>query len=289
MKTRKITVYQARNINDLYYILRNIPSVSVVGGCTRIALTGQTDAEHSTAAEQSSGDIQLPEATVSIRAVQELKTITKTERYIEFGAGVTLSEILDLGEKNLPSVLFEAIKTIAAPAIRNMATIGGNVTGHTLRMTTHAPLLALDAKLEVRGAADGYMIPLSQYSKPAENTFISKIRVPIDEWDVAVFRRVGSPHSINEKTASFVFLAKTEKNILTNFRIAFSGSLIFRNRQFENMLIGSSLPLSQRWVTFMMEKAAEYLTAEDGAAEESRPLLKAQFLNLLREAFETLM
>ncbi|MDR1748126.1 MAG: FAD binding domain-containing protein [Spirochaetaceae bacterium] len=275
MKTRKATVYQAKNLNDLYYILRNIPSVSIVGGCTRIAK------------EQTGTDILLPEAAVSIRAVQELKQITKTERYIEFGAGVTLSQILDLGEKNLPAVLFEGIETIATPAIRNMGTIGGNVTGQAMRMTTYAPLLALDAKLEIRGAAESYMIPIAQYSIPGQNTFISRIRVPTDEWDVAVFRRVGCTHYINEKTASFVFLAKTEKNILTNFRVAFAGNFVFRSRQYENMLIGSSLPLSLRWINFMMEKAAEYLLSESVLypTGDSYPVLKSQFLNLLRESF----
>lgn len=43
--------------------------------------------------------IYLPEHILDLNFLPELKVISKTERYFEFGAAVTLNEILDLGKK----------------------------------------------------------------------------------------------------------------------------------------------------------------------------------------------
>lgn len=261
------TVYLAKNLPELLYLIKNIPNVAIIAGCTRIA--------HS----QITRMIIMPETSIAVRHIPELQQITKTERYIELGASVTLSQIINLGEKKVPPVLYQAIKTIACEAVRNMATIGGNIVSDDIKMTSFASLLALDAKIEIATSKDMLLMPLSKYDGIMPNMCITKIRIPLEEWDIATFIRVGDPNSISIYSGSYVFLAKTQKDVLIDVRIVFAGSFVFKSRQIENMLIGNTLPLSQKQVIYIIERISEYIT--DISAE---PIVKDQFLNALYDS-----
>ncbi len=264
MSENKSTVFHAKNISEVLYYMKNIPSLAVIAGCSGIA------------ARQCGRQISLPEFAVSIRNVPELLQIAKTERYIDFGAAVPLSQILELGAKRIPSVLYQAIRTIGTPTVRNMGTLGGNTAGVGMKMTAYAPLLALDSKLEIRTADETVMLPLSK---------------------TAGIEPIGCTSHIDENSASFVFLAKTQKNILTDLRIAFAGPFTFRNRQYENILTGTGLPVSPRAIQNMMEQAEKYLspilsgneTPEQQTQQPYSPVIIDQFMNLLRSSLQMMM
>lgn len=249
MLNKYTTIYYAATVTEVQMILRNITGVTLAAGCTEIAR------------RQTGRKLQLPSNVLSLARIPDLCTVSKTERYIEFGPSVTLETILHLGTKNIPEVLFEAIQGIANPAVRAVATLGGNIAAKGLRMTTFAPLLALDARLEIKTPLESVWIPLSRYySNTGKESsgipeFISKIRIPTESWDISLFRRLGSPRIITNRTAAFVFLVKVQKNILVDIRIAYAGKFFLRKREFENLVIGRSLPLSLKDIPILMEKA----------------------------------
>jgi len=137
----------------------------------------------------------------------------------------------------------------------------GNIAAKGQRLTTFAPLLALDARLEIRTPLEAHWVPMNRYfsntgrEPPKEPEFISKIRVPSEAWDISVFRRIGPPGTITDLTASFVFLVKAQKNLLLDIRIAWAGKFFFRKREFENLMIGRGLPLTEKDVQSLMDKA----------------------------------
>lgn len=268
MSNIKPTVFYANSLEDVFYQLKTIQGLRIVGGCTALH--------------------ELPEKMLSIHAISALSVIDKHERYIEFGAAVTLSQIMDLGDSKLPSVLYEAVKSIANPLVKNIATIGGNVCARGLKLTLYAPLLALDARLEFqRDTLATNFTPVSKFTCVSEGWLLTKIRVPIEAWDVAVFRRLGPTHVLSETTASFVFLANSQKGMLANLRIAFAGIFCFRSPELENRIIGSRLPLSDGSIKDVMTEAEKQF---DAAAGETRynPILRSQFLNLLKYSLEQL-
>ena len=57
--------------------------------------------------------------------IPELKNIFTDDEYIHIGAGCTFTDILE--HKLSPAILKEASFLLAAPAIRNLATAGGNI------------------------------------------------------------------------------------------------------------------------------------------------------------------
>jgi len=263
------TFFYAKNLNDIFYQLKNISELNIVGGCTSFV------------------NKELPEKALSIRDISELKEIDKHERYIDLGAALPLSEIEDLGEANLPRIFYEAITTIANRNVRNIATIGGNICERDFYNTLYAPLLALDARLEFMDEDDSHFQPIMRFDSIPHGMLLSKVRLPLEEWEVSVFRKLGPSESVNELSASFAFLANSQKNQISDMRIAFAGSFKFRDIDLENKLIGAHLPLSETAISnFMLEAEDAFNNAtKDELVPE---ILKRQFWNLVKYSLEQL-
>lgn len=243
-KERTKDVYFGTSLDEVLYQLRNRSNLKICGGCTYLK--------------------ELPPVSMIIRNIKEFNLIEKRERYIEIGSGVTLASIMELGEKHIPPVFYQALSSIATPLVRNIATLGGNICIEPLCGTLFAPLLAMDAKLEFRINSEILSLPMTQFSTfetgnlvPA-GSVLTKVRVPLDDWELSVFRRIGPSWTLNENCASYAFLASIQKETLMNLRIAFCGAIRLRSRELENKLIGTKLPLSPREIQDMLEAAAEY-------------------------------
>lgn len=278
MLNKSTTVYRANSITEIQTLMRNIAGISVAAGCTEIAR------------RQTGRSLSLPTNVLSIAGIPDLCTVTKTERYIDFGACVTLSALLKLGKKNLPEILFDAVSGIANPAVRSLATLGGNIAAKGHRLSTFAPLLALDARLEVRTPLESYWIPMTRFfsnigkEQPKFPECIYKIRIPADHWDISLYHRTGRPSFITDSTASFAFLVKTQKTILTDIRIAWAGKFFFRKREFENLIIGRTLPLSEKDMANLMDKSELFFDQLLFPESYNR----ACFLNLLESSLRML-
>lgn len=243
-KERTKDVYFGTSLDEVLYQLRNRSNLKICGGCTYLK--------------------ELPPVSMIIRNIKEFNLIEKRERYIEIGSGVTLAAIMELGEKHFPSVFYQALSSIATPLVRNIATLGGNICIEPLCGTLFAPLLALDAKLEFRINSEILSLPMTQFSTFGNGNLVptgsvlTKVRIPLDDWELSVFRRIGPSWTLNENCASYAFLASIQKETLMNLRIAFCGAFRLRSRELENKLIGTKLPLSPREIQDMLETSAEY-------------------------------
>ncbi len=259
--------FQARNEQDLFYHIKNVTGIKVIGGCTYLS--------------------RLPEKAISTSMIKEYKVITKHERYIETGPAVTLSELEEIGERNLPKILYDAIKTSATPFIRNLATIGGNIASENHKLSLYSPLLALDAQLEIKSQNESKLVSMQNFHGLKPKSIISLIRIPLNDWDISIYFRLGPGITITPESAGFSFLAATEKNALSQIRIAFAGPFAFRCTSLENRLLGHRLPLSYNEIASFVQEAENVfdIIAED---KKYAPLLKQQFLNLVRYSLEQL-
>lgn len=261
------TILYAKTTKDLLSQIKNNKGICVVGGCTRIS--------------------ELPEKLISTFGIQELSQIIRHERYFDIGAGTTLSSILQIGQNHLPQVLYEALKTVANPIIRNTATIGGNICEKNHKLSLYAPLLALDAKLEFKNQNETITEPLSTFKDIPEGFILTSVRVPIVDEDVSVFRRIGPENKITQQSASFAFIATTEKDTIINIRLAFAGPFVFRSKILENEIIGKHLPLSQNEINSIIQMVKNEFQ-KVSTDQMISDVLTQQFLNLTRYSFEQL-
>lgn len=267
MQNKESNIFYARNLAELFYQMKTIANLTITGSCTARK--------------------ELPEKMISTTLIQEFNHIGKHERYIEFGPATTLAEIQALGERNLPSILLEAIETVATPFVRNIATIGGNIMDPDNKNTLYAPLLALESVLEFKSPTDVKYISLQNFTEIPAGHVLTNIRVPLNDWDVCIFKRLGPENRITENSASFSFLTDSEKSIITSIKIAFSGKITFRCVNLENRMLGLRLPLKSKEIEGYLEEAEqEFLKAAEN--KEYNPILLRQFLNLARYSFEQL-
>lgn len=260
MEENRGTFLLAKNLADIFYHIKTVSDLRIVGSCTEF-----TD-PHCKA--------------VSTYGISELQNIDKRERYVDFGPAVTLARIAAMGRTNIPAVLYDAVEATATGPIRNIATLAGNICREGQKGTLYAALLALDARLEMKTPSSTKYIPFIKFTGIPHSFVLTKIRVPVSDWEISVFKRLGPDGKLSPLSASFVFLVDTEKDVITDMRIALVGEMVFRSRLLENKLIGSKLPLTDNAVSdFLIE--AENLSQEEFNRSLTPPILKDQFLSLL--------
>jgi CO/xanthine dehydrogenase FAD-binding subunit len=215
-----------REKKDIISYITSEKTYSLMGGCTSVA--------------------SLPPACLIARTFpfDDLRLIERHERFIDYGAAVTLSEILDESKRRLSTVFYDAVESIATPFIRNIATIGGNLCLPREGGTLFPVLLALKANLCIPRKTGETMVDMEKFHALPPGTYLVKIRIPVDEWDIEIFRHIGPRSLPRGDHGVFVFLGKVQQYTLTDLRIAYSRRGAFRSRELENQLVGVKLPLT---------------------------------------------
>lgn len=257
----------AKNVNELLSLLKNNQGAVIVSGCTELE--------------------DFPQKAISIKQIKEFNHISRHERFLSVGPGVTLNQILQLGQNHIPPVLYEALQSIANPIIRNMATIGGNIFAQGQKHTLYAPLMALDARLDFKTQSETTSESILNFSGIQQGSVLTTIRIPLVDSDLSIFRRIGPEQGISEDSASYAFLAKIEKNSLLNVRLTFAGPFSFHSKEFENSLVGKRLPLTQK---DLIQICANVRDAFNKTATDKMisAVMRQQFFNLTRYSFEQL-
>ena len=230
-------VFYPASINDLFSAWNRFPNAKPYAGGTDLIW------------RQGRNILDLPPIILCLDKLEDLFRITRTERYLEIGSMVRLNQILWLG-KAVPEALRGCLENIAGIQLRNIATIGGNICCPSRLLDTSAPLTALDAQFELRRADSSRWISAVRFFSGQENIalqpqeLLTRIRLPLDQWDYSINKKFYTGDIENSEL--MVFLAKTQKNILTDIRVVFKSNTILRNKNSEDMLIGKKLPLSRR-------------------------------------------
>ncbi|MEL3899000.1 FAD binding domain-containing protein [Treponema phagedenis] len=272
------TIYLPRTMAELQSIIKNISNIHAIGGGTEFLR------------KQYRKNLYFPERIAVLKNIPELKSISKTERTIDFGAAASLQSIVDLGEKNIPQALYEALIYCANPAIRNLATIGGNIAKLRPQSSTLAVLASLDAKIEIRTAAETLWLPIIRFADPkftdlrSKNHIITKIRISSEPWDYVFYKRIGGT-VISKNSASFIFLVRLQKNIIYEMRLIFSNNKFIKNKEFNNLFIGRTVPISERDITVLIEKCTEFFPENTF----QNNYLKNCFFNLIEDCLYKLI
>ncbi|MFA6505200.1 MAG: FAD binding domain-containing protein [Treponemataceae bacterium] len=229
----------------------------------------------------------LPRNIISLAPIEELRRISRTERYLEIGAAVTLAEIFALG-KIVPEILRSSLSEIANPQVRNIATIGGSLCCRRRRLDVFAPLAVLDARLELRTATTSRWVSVGRFAPESGEPLLEKaelltrIRVPLESWNYNLYTRIGGIGIPTEDSASFSFIARAENDILSEVRLALAGMELIRDRSIENTIVGKSLPLTRKHASGFHERWRDRLNALN--APYPADLLRDRFLNLVEQA-----
>lgn len=120
----------------------------------------------------------VPRQLIDITTLPELAGITESGEHLRIGAAVRLGELEEssLAGKRLP-LLVETIGRVAAPGVRRLATIGGNIGGRTGCVIP--TLLALGASVELAAGGAIATVPLRDWLRaPVRPDIIVSVLIP---------------------------------------------------------------------------------------------------------------
>lgn len=189
---------------------------------------------------------------MDLGGIPELRSVARTDRYLEFGACVTLAAILEVPQKLALEPLRTAAGLIGTATVRNLATLGGNISAKESFMTCFAALTCMDAAVELRDPGGTRWVSIHALvdadgapSLPPA-TLLSRVRVPVEPWDAAALRALGPPSTGERFPSSFAAAARFENGTLSDLRLLAAGRLMARDRGLELSLVGKRFPLSPR-------------------------------------------
>ncbi|HZB75748.1 MAG TPA: FAD binding domain-containing protein [Solirubrobacteraceae bacterium] len=139
------------------------------------------------------------------------------------GAATTLAAV---GRDERLAVLRPVIESIASPTIRNLATVGGNLFVHQPYGDLAVALLALDAEVDVAGAAGDTTRPVAEVLRDGVGAREVVTAVAFDVPDAAAWRYTKAMRR-RQNSASIVTVAAVldlDGDVVRSARIALGGA-----------------------------------------------------------------
>ncbi len=144
--------HKADSVDDAISLLvQNPNSIPIAGGTDVLVRLHQGNPEY--------------RHMVDIHDVADLKKIIQeTDGTIVVGSGATFTDLSEsrIITKNIP-VLAQGAGSVGGPQVRNQATVGGNICNGAPSADSAAPLLVLNAVVELKGPQGMRRVPLHEF------------------------------------------------------------------------------------------------------------------------------
>ena len=226
-----------------------------------------------------------------LHKVPEMKRITEDGEYVSLGAACTFSEVIE--SQLAPKILKEACLQIAAPAIRNVGTIGGNIGNGSPKADSALVFVVTNSKLRLASADGERVIPIRDFYlgrkklalTPAE--LIVEVIMPKYGIDNYYYEKVGARKALAISRVSFAGILDIRDGAIRNCAAAFGSvsDVIICREDIDQMLIGKSVDEAPA-----LKEA--YIDAYDNAIIPTSGRVGAEYrkdvcINLLRDFLET--
>ncbi|HRY77590.1 MAG TPA: FAD binding domain-containing protein [Candidatus Izemoplasmatales bacterium] len=237
--------------------------------------------------------LDFPKNMVYCAHLQELRGIRKEAHRVEIGAMTPLEDLLCHPE--VPSLLRRAIGEMASPAIRHVATLGGNIANASPAGDTLPVLYLLDAWAELRSLAGSRMIlirdlitgPRALKIHPEE--MLTKIGIPEMHFSHETFVKVGGRQADAISKVSLAAAADIVEGKVSDLRIAFGAvaPTVVRDETLEGAWEGATLSELKVGVWRLLDMYVPLIRPIDD--QRSGKHYRHQVaLNLLRDFIESL-
>jgi len=179
--------------------------------------------------------------------VIEMQQITSDDKYIRFGAACKFSQVIE--HPLTPAILRDACLQIAAPAIRNAGSIGGNIANGSAKADSALVFMVTDSLLRLASADNERILPIKDFylgrSKTAlaADELIVEILMPKNGLDNYYYKKVGARNALAISRTSFAGILDVENDIIKNCAVAFGAvkDVIIRLSEIDAMLIGKTV------------------------------------------------
>jgi len=224
---------------------------------------------------------------IFINQIPELKTIKVSKEYTGFGSACTFAEVLS--NEFTPAILKQACKEIAAPAIRNVGTVGGNIANGSAKADSALIFMVTNSLLRLQTLETERLLPIRDFylggGKTAlkKSELITEILIPSQNLDNYYYEKVGARKALSISRVSFAAILDVQDHIIRNCATAFGAvsDVIVCPTEIDELLLGKSLDEARAL-------KEDYLSALDKAIVPRRGRVSVEFrkdvcMNLVRD------
>ena len=228
-----------------------------------------------------------------LNRIGELKEIRDDGAYIRIGAGVTFTQALlsDL----IPPLMKEAASRVAAPAIRNAGTFGGNIGNGSDKADSVIAEFALDAQIRLVSVKGERLLPVEDFCLKRRVTalkndeLIAEILLPKDKCALPYYyQKVGGRNALAISRVAVAGTYLVKGGVIKDISAAVigAGETCRRCLDVEATLIGKSVDEVRANADAYVKLYEERLTFNRGrvSAEYRRTVI----LNLIRDYLSSL-
>jgi CO/xanthine dehydrogenase FAD-binding subunit len=219
--------------------------------------------------------------------IPEMRGISLDAGVVRIGAACTFTEVLNSG--TVPGIMREAISQIAAPAIRNLGTMGGNIGSASAKADSVLIDFVVDAKILLASESGSRLVNIDDFylghkkTGLREDELIVEILIPKADLSNYYYKKVGARNALAISRVSFAGVFAMEGQKITKAACAFGAvaDVVLRFKELEKMLIGKTLEEARS----MKE---DYIKMYDEAIIPIRGRVSAEYrktvcINLLRD------
>ena len=222
-----------------------------------------------------------------LNKIPELKQISVDADFVRIGAGVTFTQAL--ADERVPQLMKDAIALIAAPAIRNAGTFGGNLGNGSAKADSVLIEFVTDAKLRLVSLRGERIVPVDQFYLGrkkldlADDELIAEILLPKTGLEQYYYQKVGGRNALAISRVSFAGVFSTENGKITNVAAAFGAvaDTVLRFQNVEAMLLGKTLEEAKALKEQYLKAYSDKMVLTRGRV--SAEYRKAVCMNLLNE------
>jgi len=156
-----IELYEARTMDEVFELFERHTDARILAGGTDLLV------------DLKSGRASVT-SLISIKKIDSLKQISLDNGDLHIGSLTTITALNDspMVHERFPS-LIDAASRMAAPQVRNAATVGGNVVSAVPCADLPPILMALDASVVTKSSDDERTIPLTSFFQHVRQTALS--------------------------------------------------------------------------------------------------------------------
>ncbi|MCL2820248.1 MAG: FAD binding domain-containing protein [Oscillospiraceae bacterium] len=226
-----------------------------------------------------------------INNVSEMRQIISDDKYIRFGAACSFTE--SISNPLTPAILKEACKQIAAPAIRNAGTLGGNIANGSAKADAALIFMVTDSLLRLVSANNERILPVKDFylgkgaTALADDELIVEILMPKHGLDNYYYKKVGARNALAISRTSFAGIMDIENGVIKNNATAFGAvkDIIIRLPEIDKKLIGKTIEEAKAVKEVYLEAYDEAIIPRPGrVGVEYR---KDICMNLLRDFLDS--
>ncbi|NJP40606.1 molybdopterin dehydrogenase [Oscillospiraceae bacterium HV4-5-C5C] len=181
-----------------------------------------------------------------VNHIPEMKQIEQRGDQLHLGAACTYTQLLE--HPLTPAILKAAIDLIAAPAIRNEGTIGGNIANGSAKADSVLIFFVADASLKLNSQSAERIIPIRDFYRERKqldlrpDELITEIILPTKWLDHYYYKKVGARKALAISRVVFAGLLTWQDDVIAHCATAFGAvsGVVLRCPELDALLIGKT-------------------------------------------------